>query len=313
MAIDEPWVEKYRPRRLKDYICDDPGKKKKYKGWVKEGKLPGNLLLHGPPGCGKTTLARVLVREFKVDLADFMFINASRENGIDMIRDKIKAFSETMAWGDTFRVILLDEADSITRDGQNALRADMERSSHIRFILTCNHEHRISDAIKSRCRQIHVGRPDHGVIVERIMAILDENDVEYEAEQIVKFLDAAGGDLRQVIGSLEENVRDGKLHDPDTAAGGNLDWVKKAVGLFKGGKFQEARKLVCSKAAPSDYEGIYTHLYRNLQFFGKSGDEMDEAILVIRDGMVKHTQIADPELNFAATMVKLSMIGGKKG
>ena len=312
MAMDEPWVEKYRPKKLKDYICRDSSQRDKYKGWVKEGKLPGNLLLHGSPGGGKTTLARVLVSEFGVAGEDFMFINASRENGIDMIRDKIKGFCETMAWGDTFRVILLDEADSITPDGQRALRADMERGSHIRFILTCNHEYRITDAIKSRCRCIHVGNPDEETIIRRAMEILDDNDVEYEPEQILTVMQSCGGDLRQIIGTLEENVRDGKLRDPDTVAGGNMDWVKKAVGLFKKGNYHKARELVCSKANPSEYEGIYQHLYRNLDFFAEDRNGMDEAILVIRDGMVKHTQIADPELNFAATMVKLSMIGNKK-
>ena len=135
--MKELWVEKYRPETVQGYVFKDNSQRKQVMSWIKDAGIP-HLLFSGSPGTGKTTLAKVLIKELNVQGADVMYINASRDNGVEMIRRKISNFSETMPWGE-FKVILLDEADHISPEGQAALRGVMEQYHHtVRFILTCN-------------------------------------------------------------------------------------------------------------------------------------------------------------------------------
>jgi replication factor C small subunit len=132
------WTERYRPTTASEYVFKDDNQRQIVAGWIAEKNI-GHLLLSGPAGTGKTSLAKVLVHDLEIADEDFMYINASRDNGIEMIRRKITAFSETMPWASKFKIILLDEADNLTADGMLALRGVIEQyESVVRFILTCN-------------------------------------------------------------------------------------------------------------------------------------------------------------------------------
>ena len=171
--MKELWVEKYRPKNIDDYVFRDQAQHNQVKSWLESKAIP-HLLFSGAPGTGKTTLAKLLLHELEVDWGDVLQINASSENSVDVIRDKITNFSQTMPFGE-FKYIILDEADYISPNGQAALRGVMEAyASTCRFLLTCNYERRIIPAIHSRCQGFKILKLDEKMFAERVITILEK-------------------------------------------------------------------------------------------------------------------------------------------
>ena len=299
------WVEKYRPKTVDEYVFKDEAQKHQVKSWITDGGIP-HLLFSGSAGTGKTTLAKVLINDLGVQEADVLLINASRDNGVDLIRRKITNFSETMPWGD-YKVILLDEADYISAEGQAALRGVMEQyHASVRFILTCNYPNKIIPALHSRCQGFHITSLDTNEFTAKIAEILIENSVQFELETLDSFVRATYPDLRKTINSVQMAVIDNKLDQPE-ATDVDTGWRIKMVELFKAGKIQQARKLLCGAVRPEEMEEIYRWLYDNIELFGDD-EKQDQAVLVIKQGLVDHTLVADPEINLAATLIRLARI-----
>jgi len=300
----ELWVEKYRPERITDYVFKDVAQRKQVQNWITDGGIP-HLLFSGSPGTGKTTLAKVLINELNVEKADVLYINASRDNGVEMIRKKISAFSETMPWGD-FKIILLDEADHISPEGQAALRGVMEQyHASVRFILTCNYPNMIIPALHSRCQGFHIEQLDQTDFTVRVGEILADNDVKFDIETLDAMVRANYPDLRKTINSVQMLVVDGVLQKPEEE-GASTEWRMAMVELFKTKRISDARKLIVSKARTDEYNDIYTWLYRNLDLYTDTDAQYDECVLAIRNGLVKHTQVADVEINLSATMIEIA-------
>lgn len=306
--MKELWVEKYRPKTIKDFVWMDATQRKMVENWIGERYIP-HLLFGGSAGTGKTTLAKVLVNELKVESGDFMQINASRESRIDeTIRGKVTNFGQTMPYGD-FKVILLDEADYLSHNAQAALRGVMEQyADTLRFVLTCNYPHKIIPALHSRCQGFNFKALDETDYTVRVGQILAEEGVDFDIETLNAFVKANYPDLRKTINAVQQNSIAGKLSMPRDDSEDGKDYKLEVIAMFRQRQYKKARDMICKQINLDEYEDMYKFLYRNLDFWGDNDDKKDEAILVIRKGLVQHGSCADPEINLSATLVELERL-----
>jgi len=304
--MKELWTEKYRPSTIETYVFRDDKQRQQVCGWLADGALP-HLLFSGSPGTGKTTLAKVLLQELDVDPMDVLEINASNENNVDTIRNKITNFSGTMPFGD-MKYVLLDEADYITPNGQAALRGVMEiYHTSCRFLLTCNYSLRIIPALHSRCQGFHIEKLDINEFTARLATICIEESVELDGETLDTFVQATYPDLRKAINSVQQNVVGGVLQKPQVGDSATSDWMFSAIDMFKAGDYKGARTLICSQARPEEYDDVFKFMYRNLELWGTTSLQQDQAVVIIRNGMAKSSLCADPEINLSATLIELQL------
>ena len=304
--MKELWVEKYRPKTVDGYVFRDEAQRSQVKTWIKDKTIP-HLLFSGNAGIGKTTLAKLLFNELELNDLDILEINASRTNSVDDVRDKIVNFVQMIPFGE-FKVVLLDEADYLSPNAQAALRGVMEEyHTTARFILTCNYPNRIFPALHSRCQGFHIAKIDQTEFTARVAEILIGEGVTPNIDILDTYVKATYPDLRKCINMVQMNCQDNSLLAPHEGDTGESDWKLEMVELFKAGKIQEARKLLCGTVRPEEMEDIYRWMYDNIELFGDE-EKQDQAVLIIKQGLVDHTLVVDPEINLAATLIRLARL-----
>ena len=273
MITEKVWTERYRPDTLDEVIGHDNqiGKLKK---WVDDDTMP-HLLFHGPAGTGKSSSAVAFAKDrYGEDWeANFIELNASDDRGIDVVRDQIKSAASQSASSDySYKIIFLDECDSLTKDAQAALRRIMEKyTDQTRFILSCNWKSKLIDPIQSRCSPIAFNRLPDDKIEELLLRIIEAEDVEYEDEAIVAIIDQVNGDARRAVKSLWASVQDGVL-DAELVeiAGGQLEdgVITDMVNDAFNGHMGEAQEAVVTEVLPNvvDYSSFTADLMKELQY-----------------------------------------------
>tara|TARA_R110000787_G_scaffold100723_5_gene205822 strand:+ start:5464 stop:6387 length:924 start_codon:yes stop_codon:yes gene_type:complete len=300
------WTEKYRPHTLEDIILPDDIKDI-FKQAKEVGAIP-NLLFVSVPGTGKTSLAKILVN----DILDcqYMYINASDENGIDTIRTKITNFSQTMSLDGKMKVIILDEADGITLDGQNALRNTMEEHADItRFILTANYDYKIIKALRSRC-ELYSFAPEIDKIVERIIYILEQESITWEEEDektLRSIVKHNYPDIRKIIGIVRQSSTTGAFKY--TLKSTSKSFLKELTTKCIKSPLSVRQYAINNE---EEFSGDYAQLLR--AFFNyvdetiKSEDVRQKILITISDYIYKSSFVMDQEINFYACCLEINEI-----
>jgi DNA polymerase III delta prime subunit len=301
------WTEKYRPKKVEDYVFTDDTTKEQVQQWIVEKNIP-HLLLYGPAGTGKTTLAKILINELDIHDYDVMQVNASRDNGVDFIKTKIEGFISTMPFGE-LKIVLLDEADYLSPNAQGLLRGLIEEyQAQARFILTCNLVHKIIPPLKSRCYELHINKTDQTEFTARAATVLVNESIAFDLETLDNYIKVTYPDLRKCLNLLQSNSNTGTLLSPKDSASASVDYKFALVDLIKAKKLRDARKLLCSQVRPEEMDELFRWCYDNLQLWSTTDEGQDEAILVIRKALVNHSLVADPEINISAMIVELAQI-----
>ncbi|MNE25875.1 replication factor C small subunit [compost metagenome] len=303
--MQEPlWVERYRPQTIADCIL--PKKlKKQFEDIVKSGRIP-NLLLTGTAGTGKTTVAKALCNELNVD---WIIINASEDNGIDLIRNKIRDFASTVSFSDSGKCVILDEADALTPAAQSALRGGLESFSQTcSFVFTCNYPSKIIDPLHSRTVRVDYEIPKaeqpaiQAAFFKRVCSILENEKIKFDQMAVATLIQKFFPDNRRILGQLQQYGRGGEI---DAGILNDLQEVSidGLIKSMKSKKFAEVRQW-CAENSNNDLGTLYTKLYKALKDTVEPAS-IPEAILILEDSQRYHTTVPDLELHVAAMCVSL--------
>ena len=298
-------VEKYRPQKIEDCILPDRIKKT-FQQYVNEGNIP-NLMLVGPAGCGKTTVAKALCLELGLN---HLFINSSDERGIDMLRTKIKGYASTVSLTGGRKVIILDESDYLTPEAQAGLRAAIEEfSENCSFIFTANFKARLIDALHSRCAVVDFGlkgdeKPKMAVkMLKRLEQILTTEGITYDKAVLVKLIERYFPDYRRLLNELQRHAVSGNI---DAGVVSELSGIKSLSELIKALKekdFTAMRKWVVVNS-DIDTSKVYRNIYDGLCEFLKP-ESVPAAVVTLAKYQYQAAFVADQELNLVACLTEL--------
>jgi len=295
------WVEKYRPRKLTEYVGNEH-LKQKVSDYLTSGDVP-HLLFFGKAGTGKTTLAKLIVNSIN---CDHIIINASDENNVDTVRNKVKGFASTVGFKD-LKIIILDEFDYMTPNAQAILRNLMETfSKHCRFILTCNYVEKVIDPIQSRCQTFQIVPPTKKDVAVQISQILGKEEVTFEPKDLVPIIDSSYPDIRKIINTCQLNSTKGKLK-LDTTSVIDSDIKSKVVEILKSSdakpnKWKNIRQAVAD-ARIQDFTELYSFLYEKVDEYG-SGNTSN-IILILSESQHKDALVVDKEITFMSCIIQI--------
>ena len=295
------WVESYRPVTLENYVGNEH-LKEKVSGYLETGDVP-HLLLYGRAGTGKTTLAKLIVKSMD---CDYMVINASDENNVETVRNKVKGFASSMGFK-KYKIIILDEFDYMSQNAQAILRNLMETfSQHCRFILTCNYVEKVIDPIQSRCQTFQIIPPTKKDVAVQISKILTSEEVTFQPKDLVPIIDAGYPDIRKIINTCQLNSSKGELK-VDTTSVIDADIKSKVVDILKGSdakanKWKNIRQAVAD-ARVQDFTELYTFLYEKVEVYG--GTNTSNIILILSESQHKDALVVDKEITFMSCIIQI--------
>jgi replication factor C small subunit len=291
-------VERYRPTQLENYVGNE-NIKKTISQYLAQNDIQ-NLIFYGPAGTGKTTLAKLIVKNLD---CDYLYINASDERGIETIRDKVSGFASAASFK-SIKVVILDEADFLTIQAQASLRNVIETFSRTtRFILTCNYVERIIDPLQSRCQVLKVIPPTKKDVAKHITWILEQENTKFELEDIVTIVNQFYPDLRKCLNTIQLSTQDNKLIiDKSVLVSSNyMTQVLKELSKPKP-NWKEIRQII-TNANVQDFEEFYRYLYDNASIYVPNSEGM-VAILINECSYQANFRI-DKEINCMALIEKL--------
>jgi replication factor C small subunit len=297
------WIEKYRSQTLEQYIGND-AIKDRIADCIAKNDIP-HFIFSGTAGTGKTTLAKLIVNNIK---CDYLYLNASDENGIDIIRDKVKGFASSASFN-PLKVIILDEADFLTQPAQAALRNIIEEYSiNTRFILTCNYIERLIEPLQSRCEINILKPPTKGGVAKHICTnILDVEKIMYEMKDIAQVVNMFYPDIRSIIKVLQQNSILDHLSGETILAIAKIDdnWCKQLVQILnkrdKDAWFQ-IRQLVADSQV-DDFQIAYRYMFDHMPEFSYGNDA--NLSVILDDFIWRSSVVPDKEINFAAAIARI--------
>ena len=295
------WVEKYRPRKLTEYVGNEH-LKQKVSDYLQSGDVP-HLLFFGKAGTGKTTLAKLIVNSIS---CDYIIINASDENNVDTVRNKVKGFASTVGFKD-MKIIILDEFDYMTPNAQAILRNLMETfSKHCRFILTCNYVEKVINPIQSRCQTFQIVPPTKKDVAVQISQILGKEEIAFQPKDLVPIIDSSYPDIRKIINTCQLNSTKGQLK-LDTTSVIDSDIKSKIVEILKGSdakpnKWKNIRQAVAD-ARIQDFTELYSFLYEKVDDYG--GGNTSNIILILSESQHKDALVVDKEITFMSCIIQI--------
>jgi replication factor C small subunit len=304
MAINNTlWVEKYRPDILENYVGNE-NLKETISKYIEQNDIQ-NLIFYGPAGTGKTTLAKLLVKNIN---CDFIYINASDERGIETIRDKVSGFASTMSFK-PLKVVILDEADFLTIQAQASLRNVIETfSKSTRFILTCNYIERIIDPLQSRCQTLKIVPPSKADVARHLCKVLSQENVNYDTDSVVNIVKKQYPDVRKMLNICQMSSKKGELVvDSQTLVSSN--YIDQIIELLPNNKsFKQIRQIIADSNV-DDFEALYRALYERIDEYTPRDAE---AIIIIEEYLYHANFRIDKEINVMACIAKLLTLTGKK-
>lgn len=303
--FDNLWVEKYRPNTLSEMVMSDQNRAI-FEKYTKDKEIP-NLLFVGPAGIGKTSLARIICKSMLE--CQYLYINASDENGIDTIRTKVTNFARTKSFDGNIKCIILDETDGLSLDAQRALRNTMEEySSLTRFILTANYNHRIIPPLQSRCQTFDL-TPPLDACNSRITSILNSEGVTIEdAPRLEQFVHKCYPDLRKCINEIQKNTIDGVVLLDNLVKIKDV-FVESVYKIVTQGLAIKARKKVIENehVFGGDYNELLRTLFNHIhEHTGLDQSKKAEQLLIVSEHLYRSAFVMDPEINFYSCMLSLS-------
>lgn len=297
------WIEKYRPKTIEECILVSE-LKDYFKGLLEEKEIP-NLLLSGNAGCGKTTVARALCEEMN---AEYLFINGSEENGIDVLRSTIKNFAMSVSITSKIKVVIIDEADYLSPSFQNGFKAFMEEySSNCRFILTCNNKNKIIKPLHSRLTNVDfkMANDDKPIIAKqffkRVLFVLKNEGIEANNDIVAAIIQKYFPDFRKTILELQRNCKDGILSDKILSNSVDVD-IEPLVKILKDKDWKAMRTWVCDNISDYDINDLFRKVYDGLI---EHTDQAPHLVVLIGEWQYKSSFMVDQEITFTAFLTEV--------